>query len=155
MRAVNTARTFSLGNETEQRITEYLTSKGSVVQKVDHKTYPYDLLVTDKNGNAFAFEVKTFGAPNTTKLFTETVQISKVNKIQTIPEYLEHSEEIDYITWYNRLTGCAYFFDCKVFTAYVLANKHKERLNSYGTGKGILIECECKEAGFLYKREGV
>lgn len=155
MKTVDINATFKTGDASERKIAEFLVSKGSNVRKVDFKTHHYDLAVTDKNGNEFAFEVKTFGAPNCTTLFSETVQISKTYKTESIPEYLTNYENIDYIVWYNQLTSTAYFFDCKVFAEYVLAHKHTERLNSYGTGKGILIHCESEAAGFKHKRTGV
>ncbi|CAB4173531.1 hypothetical protein UFOVP1228_17 [uncultured Caudovirales phage] len=149
---VNIPACFGLGDASEKQVIKYFTNKGFKAIKVDHKTHNYDIEATDKNGNICCIEVKTFGKPGYTTFFAETVQISAVNKIESIPEYLEHYDEIAYVIQYNRLNGFAYFFDCATLAKYVLANKSTERQNGTHTAKGLLIPCESAIAGFKYKK---
>jgi Holliday junction resolvase-like predicted endonuclease len=143
------------GNRAEDKIRTYFESSGCSVEKVDYKTCPYDLLVTDKKGNQFRVEVKNWGYKDWKTMFIETVQIAAQSRRETIPEYLSHYNEIEYICWFNRLTGVAYFYDCETFSKYILANKDNERFNNFKptTAKGLLVDCECAGLGLVFKKE--
>lgn len=146
---VDANKTFAMGDESERVVSRFYLAHDAEVIKVDYKVKPYDLDVM-KNGCLLTVEVKTFGEnkPNATTIFAETFQ----NGTNSIPEYLTHSDEINRIIWFNRFTKIAYFFDCKRFAAYVNTHKKVEWSNTQKTGRGIFIQHDCKEAGFLFSR---
>lgn len=150
--SVNVPVCFQIGDASERQVIKWFTNKGYKAVIVDHKTHNWDIEATDKNGAVCCIEVKTFGKVGYNTFFAETVQISAVNKIESIPEYLEHYDEIAYVIQYNRLNGFGYFFDCATLARYVLENKDTARKNSTDTAKGLLIACESAIAGFKYKK---
>lgn len=149
MKEVNIEATFALGNESEAKVKEWLESQGWIVEKKDYKSCPYDFDIT-MGDKVKHIEIKTYGHPTYSTLFAETKQISKVNRIETIPEYILHKDEIDYIIWVDRLKNTARVFNNKIFAEYVLSKIGEERYNSYGTGAGVLIEQDSIEAGLKY-----
>lgn len=154
MAKVNAGKCFAMGNASEKLVNEYFTSQGCDVTKMDHEVYPYDFNVVGKTDTTYTVEVKTWGmAWGGTTMYAETVQISAKQRIESIPEYLTHHSEIDYIVWYNRYTGWAHFFDCSEFACYIEANKNRQKFNGTETAKGILIESECIEAGYRFKEQ--
>lgn len=149
MKEVNIDNTFALGNESEAKVKEWLESQGWIVEKKDYKLFPYDFDIT-MGDKVKHIEIKTYGHPSYTTLFAETKQISKANRIETIPEYILHKDEIDYIIWVDRFKNTARVFNNKIFAEYVLSKIGEERYNSYGTGAGVLIEQDSIEAGLKY-----
>jgi hypothetical protein len=149
MKEVNIHNTFALGNASEAKVKGRLENQGWIVEKKDHKLFPYDFDIT-MGDKVKHIEIKTYGHPSYTTLFAETKQISKVNRIETIPEYILHKDEIDYIIWVDRFKNTARVFNNKIFAEYVLSKMGEERYNSYGTGAGVLIEQDCIEAGLKY-----
>lgn len=145
---VDINRTFDLGNKSEAVVKSFYEMGGWKVTKKDHTLFPYDFDV-EKENKVVKLEVKTFGHHTYTTLFAETEQISAVNRTITIPEYLSHKDEIDFIMWVDRFTNKGYLFKNKTFADYILMNKHKEFFNSYSSGKGILIERDSREAGYV------
>lgn len=145
---VNIEETFALGNQSEAAVKSYYEQGGWCVKKKDHKLFPYDFDMC-KEDKLVRVEVKTFGHPTYTTLFAETEQVSAHNRIVSIPEYLTHKDEIDFILWVDRLNNKGYIFKNKTFADYILMNKHKEFYNKYSSGKGILIERDCQEAGYV------
>lgn len=124
----------------------FITKRGCSAIKMDHDIYPFDLRVQFKNREIWDIEVKMFGRGGYKTFFAETV--SKAGKIS---EYLEHVSQIDKVIQFNEETKVAYVFDAKMLVRYVNTRKDTAQINRKGTAYGILIQCDLKEAGFLYR----
>lgn len=149
MKEVNIHKTFALGNASEAKVKAWLERRGWTVEKKDHKLFPYDFDIS-KGDRVKHIEVKTYGHPTYSTIFAETKQISKVNRTETIPEYLTHKMDIDYIIWVDRLKNTARIFDNKTFADYVLERVSFQKYNSYGSGAGIFVEQDCFAAGLKH-----
>jgi hypothetical protein len=138
------------GDHAESLFIHFLIRSNFKIKKGIELQQPYDYIVL-KEPKSYNIEIKKYGRPELQTIFAETLQISKKNKKESIPEYLKHTEDIDWIIYVDVDNLQAFIYDVKVFASYVRANMHMEKTIAYGTARGIIIPECCQEAGFKKK----
>lgn len=149
---------ISQGNRTENIIkTRLESSSGGAWQvvKVPPKTLPYDLIGKRRcpanKGRSYAyayasFEVKGFECPGgEAYAFFETESL----KTGLAPEYLRHSDQVDFVIRYNKTDGRAYVIDNRILSHCLKTVKYHHVTNAMSTARGVVLLASCPQIGFI------
>jgi hypothetical protein len=128
--------------KTERIIALRLKSIGWQVAKVKHDKYPFDLVA--KRGNkCISLEVKSFGCERGDRAFFETASTST----GIAPQYLRHSQCVDYVVRYNKEDGMAYVIDNSKLSHLLKTVDYRKMQNAYGTAEGVVLNASSAEIG--------
>lgn len=136
------------GTRAEDMFVQWLEKNNWSCRKTlpQDKMEPFDYAIMHKQrGHMRTIEIKSYGAPHYKTIFAETLQV----KSNTVPEYLLHTDKIDYMVYVDQKNRKAFMYYMEPFAGYVRTNEHKSFTINRGTARGIKVPECCEVAGYF------